>query len=157
MAQLILSNSNFTVGSGFAKGKTFTVGQRVSVKFYARLENNLKGRFTVTEPKAKGRTLYTLDEQLLAIEIYLENVDSTGLINQDQLFALFNPTFPDRSYNSFIKLLYAIRARDTFVPQQGLTSISNDVAEALYSYDSERFPLSETEILAGKILRQLRG
>jgi hypothetical protein len=157
MAQLILSNSNFTVGSGFAKGKSFTVGQRVTPKFYTRLEPSIKRRFTVTEAKAKGRTLYSLEEQLLAIEIYLENVDSSGLINQDQLFAFFNPASPERSYNSFIKLLYAIRARDTFVPQQGLTSISQDVAEALHAFDSERFPLNEAEILTGKILRQLRG
>ncbi len=157
MSQLILANSNFTVGSGFAKGKSFTVGQRVTYKFYARLESNLKRRFTVTEAKANGRTLYTLDEQLLAIEIYLENVDSSGLIHQDQLFAFFNPTFPERSYNSFIKLLYAIRSRDTAVPQQGLTTISTEVAEALHAYDSERFPLNEAEILTGKILRQIRG
>jgi hypothetical protein len=157
MAQIIFANSNFTIGSGFGKGKSFTEGQPASEKFYARLDSHLKRRFTVTEAKAKGRTPYSQDEQLLAIEIYLENVDSSGLINQDRLFALFHPSFPERSYNSFIKLLYAIRSRDTAVPQQGLTTISSDVAEALHAYDSERFPLSEAEIFAGKIIRQLRG
>jgi hypothetical protein len=155
--ELIISNSNFTVGSGFAKGKSFTVGQRVTANFYSRLESSLKKRFTVTEPKAKGRTPYSLDEQLLAIEIYLNNVDSSGLINRDQLFAFFNPTFPERSYNSFIKLLYAIRSRDISAPQQGLTTLSKEVAEALYAYDSERFPLTEAEIIVGKLIRQLRG
>lgn len=160
MKQLFVANKNFTIGAGFGKNKSFQVGQTVTQTFYTRLASSLQRNFDVIEQQSKGRTLYTEDEKLLAIGIYLENVKGDGLIDQDALFALFHPYFPERSYNSFIKLLYAIRARDSHAPQQGLTSVAQDVADALNAYDSERFPLTVTngtklERAADKLLEEI--
>jgi hypothetical protein len=157
-----IANRSFTAGSGVLKGRKFEANVTViSEKLYARVESTLKKNFDAIEPKAAERVLYSMEEKLFAIEAYLENVEiPSGVIDQDRLFAEFHSVFPERSYNSYIKLLYAIRARDSFVVQRGLTTVAKDVAEALHSFDPERFPLeipNKVDLLLDSLLADIRG
>ena len=157
-----LANRSFTAGSGVLKGRKFEANvSTISEKLYARVESAMKKNFDAVDPKSTGRVLYSMEEKLFAIESYLENVEvPSGIIDQDRLFAEFHNIFPERSYNSFIKLLYAIRARDILAHQRGLTTVAKDVAEALYSYDPERFPLetpNKVDSLLDSLLDDIRG
>lgn len=155
-----ISTSDFRIGAGFGAGRQFTVGQKVSEKFYARLATSLKRHFT--EANAKKRELYTEDEKLMAIELYLDQHNATGTVDYEAAFAEFHAVFPERSFNSLKKLLYAMQSRDTLCPQVGLTSVAKDVAEALHAYDAERFPLTvdqprKVEALIDNLLGQIRA
>lgn len=154
-----VSISNFTIGAGFGKGRSFTVGQKVTEKFYTRLSTSVKKHFT--EANSKKRELYTEEEKLMAIELYLDQFNVTGTVNYEAAFAEFNAVFPERSFNSLKKLLYAIQSRDTLCAQVGLTSVAKDVAEALHAYDPERFPLTvdqprKVETLIENLLAEIR-
>ena len=155
-----ISTANFTIGSGFGKGRTFTIGQKVSEKFHSRLPSSLKRHFI--EANSKKRELYTEEEKLMVIELYLEQFDSTGTVDYEAAFAEFHPVFPERSFHSMKKLLYAIQSRDIFCPQVGLTSVAKDVAEALNAFDANRFPLEvdqprKVEALIDSLLADIRG
>ena len=155
-----IATSNFTIGSGFGKGRSFTVGQKVSENFHAQLPTSLKKKFI--KANSKKRELYTEEEKLMIIELYLNQHDATGTVDYEAAFAEFHAVFPDRSFNSLKKLMYAIQSRDTLCPQIGLTSVANDVAEALNAYDADRFPLAvdrtaKVDKLLDNLLDEIRG
>ena len=155
-----VSISNFTIGSGFGKGRTFTVGSKVTEKFFRQLPDSLKKRFV--ETNSKKRELYTEEEKLMIIELYLNQFDASGTVDYEVAFEQFHAVFPDRSFNSMKKLMYAIQSRDTLCPQIGLTSVANDVAEALNAYDADRFPIAvdrtaKVDKLLDNLLADIRG
>jgi hypothetical protein len=152
-----ICNQSFTFNG--KRVRRYEAGKRYTEAKVADLPSaTISRRFTkVTKNDVSPRHDWATDEYLSIVESYHAHFNEvTGSPDYDLIYADHSEMYPDRLFNSVKKQVYVIQGRDTRCPQVGLSSCARELAEGLNAYDSERYPLSELEILAGKALTQLQ-
>jgi len=98
-----------------------------------------KAKKVKAERRTGVKTRWSTEENKLAIEIYLAYFGpETGALNNEEAVALFQETFPARTYASVNMKFAQIRGLDGWDPCDGL-SASDDTLDLLQSIDAVRF------------------